>query len=79
MAVTPVSDKTITRQVQAKLAGRGLRSPCRILVETLKGVVTLTGSVQYVPQKAAAVQAANSISGVRQIVDRLTIKAVAKY
>jgi osmotically-inducible protein OsmY len=79
MAITPVQDSSITRQVQGKIAGRGLGSPCRIAVATVKGEVTLTGTVQYDHQKNAAVQAANGIGGVRRVVDRLTIRAAAKH
>ena len=78
MAITPVQDRTITRQVQGKIAGRGLSSPCRISVETRKGEVTLTGSVQHAHQKEAAVQAAHGIAGVRRVLDRLIVKAVPK-
>ena len=79
MHITPVQDKTITRQVQSKIAGRGLGSPCRIAVDTVKGEVTLTGNVQYAQQKVTAVQAAGAIAGVRRVVDRLIVKAVVKY
>ncbi len=79
MPITPVQDKTITRQVQGKLAGRGLGSPCRIAVETIKGEVTLTGNVQYAQQKTNAVQAISGLSGVRRVIDRLIVKTVAKF
>jgi osmotically-inducible protein OsmY len=57
---------------------RGVRSPCRIDVESKNGQVTLTGSIQYAHQRSAAVQAASSASGVRHVVDRLTITPAAK-
>jgi osmotically-inducible protein OsmY len=79
MGITPVQDKTITRQVQDRIAGRGLKSPCRIEVQTSKGQVTLTGSVQYLQQKACAVSAASAISGVRHVIDRLIVKTVPKF
>ncbi len=79
MAITPIQDKSITRQVQGKIAGRGLGPPCRIAVDTLKGEVTLSGTVQYGQQKQTAVQMANGISGVRRVVDRLVVKAVVKF
>jgi len=79
MPITPIQDKTITRQVQGKLTGRGLGSPCHIAVETIKGQVTLTGSVKYAQQKTTAVQAVSGIAGVRHVIDRLTVKAVAKF
>jgi osmotically-inducible protein OsmY len=75
MPITPVQDKTITRQVQGKIATRGLGPPCRILVDTIKGMVTLTGTVQYAQQKATAVQAAQGVSGVKRMIDRLIVKA----
>lgn len=79
MAITPVSDRSVTQQVTNKLAGRGLSSPCKVAVETRNGEVTLTGSVQHSHQKSAAVQAASAVAGVRRVTDRLVIKAVAKY
>jgi osmotically-inducible protein OsmY len=79
MINTPIQDKTITRQVQGKIAGRGLGPPCRISVDTTKGEVTLTGTVQYAQQKQTAVQATSGISGIRRVIDRLTVKTVAKY
>lgn len=79
MAITPVQDKTITRQVQGKIAGRGLGSPCSIAVATVKGEVTLSGTVQYAQQKATAVQAANGVAGVRRILDRLVVKTTTKH
>jgi osmotically-inducible protein OsmY len=79
MGITPVSDQSITQQVQNKLSGRGLSSPCHFTVETRKGEVTLSGSVQYAHQKGTAVQVANVISGVRRVIDRLIVKVPAKY
>jgi osmotically-inducible protein OsmY len=79
MGITPVQDRTITRQVQGILAGRGLNSPCRIVVQTSKGDVTLSGSVQYQHQKVCAVQTAMGISGVRHVLNRLIVKAGAHF
>ena len=79
MAITPVQDKTITRQVMGKLAGRGLNSPCRVAVDTIKGQVTLTGTVQYAHQKTTASQVAHGISGVKRVVDKVVVKAIAKH
>jgi osmotically-inducible protein OsmY len=78
MPITPIQDKTITRQVEGRIAGRGLKSPCRITVATIKGEVTLSGTVQHTQQKSTAVQAATGISGVRRVVDRLTVKATIR-
>ena len=71
-------DRTITQQVQQRLATKGLRSPCRIDVQSKNGEVTLTGTLQYTYQRASAVQAASTASGVRHVVDRLTIQPNTK-
>lgn len=79
MAITPVQDRTISRQVKDKIASRGLRPPCKVAVATNKGEVTLTGTVQHAHQKSAAVQAAQGIAGVRRVLDKLTVNATPKY
>jgi hyperosmotically inducible periplasmic protein len=79
MAITPVGDQTITRQVQGKLASRGLGPPCRIIVLTSKGQVTLSGTVQQDAQKNSAAQVARNIGGVKNVVNQLTIKARDKF
>lgn len=79
MAATQITDRSITQQVQNRLAGRGLSSPCRVVVATLNGQVTLTGSVRQLHQKTSAVQAASAISGVRRVIDQLIVKAAAKF
>ena len=71
-------DRTIAQAVTQRLATRGIRSPCRIDVQSRNGEVTLSGSIQYPYQRSAAMQAASTTSGVRQVVDRLTVKSTAK-
>lgn len=72
------NDRTVTQQVTQRLATRGLRSPCRIDVHSRNGEVTLTGEIQYPHQRSAAMHAASSTSGVRHVVDRMTIKPPKK-
>jgi osmotically-inducible protein OsmY len=78
MRTAQVPDRLLTQQVTQKLANRGIRSPCHVAVQTRKGDVTLSGSVQYAHQKGAATQVVGGITGVRRVVDQLTVKAVAK-
>jgi osmotically-inducible protein OsmY len=79
MAITPVQDKTITRQVQSKIAGRGLGIPCRITVAAIKGQVTLSGSVQYEAQRETAAQVTRGVAGVRGVIDRLKVIPPVKW
>ena len=71
-------DEGVSQQVMNKLASRGLNSPCRVVVRSSGGEVTLTGTVQYPHQKATAVKAASGVAGVRRVVDQLTVKPLAK-
>jgi osmotically-inducible protein OsmY len=68
------TDVAITGQVNNKLAGRGIRSPCHVGVQTQDGNVTLSGTVQYAHQKTAAVQVASGVTGVRRVADQITVK-----
>ncbi len=74
-----IPDRTIDQQVTQKLSTRGLSSPCQVSVSTRRGEVTLSGLVQHPHQKNAAVQAANSVMGVKRVIDNLTVKAVVRY
>lgn len=75
---TPISDSALAQQVNQKLAARGIRSPCKVQVGVAHGDVTLNGSVQHAHQKSAAVQTASSMSGVRRVIDQLTVKPHVK-
>ena len=71
-------DRSIVQAVNQRLATRGIRSPCRIDVQARNGEVTLSGNIQYPHQRSAAMQAASTTSGVRHVVDRLTLKPTTK-
>ena len=70
-----ISDKAIDQKVTQQLSARGMRSPCRIAVQTAKGVVTLSGDIEFEHQRNTAVQAARHLDGVSSVVDRLHVKA----
>jgi osmotically-inducible protein OsmY len=79
MAITPVSDRSIISQVTNKLAGRGLCAPCKLVVASRNGEVTLSGTVHHAHQKGTAVQVAAQVGGVRRVIDRLTVKVPARF
>ena len=70
-----ISDKTIDQKVAQQLSARGMRSPCKIVVRTAKGVVTLSGDIAFEHQRSAALQVARHLDGVRSVVDQLHVKA----
>ena len=67
------ADPTISRKVSELLSNRGMRSPCRIVVLTAKGRVTLSGTIQYEQQRRIAVKAAGSIAGVQSVQDQMQV------
>jgi BON domain len=64
-------DGQVTSQIQAKLnEDSGLQGKA-ITVETLGGVVTLSGTVDNETQRAAAARYASAIPGIKQVVNNL--------
>ena len=70
-------DDHITRHVNNKLASRGFGSQ-HLTVQTNNGLVTLSGGVQFAHQKRAALRAINGITGVRRVIDQMTVKPAVK-
>jgi hypothetical protein len=71
-------DQKICTMISNKLAARGIRAPCNVMVSSNNGEVTLSGTVVQAHQKVAARHAAEGIQGVKRVYERLTVKAVAK-
>jgi osmotically-inducible protein OsmY len=72
------NDDRIKQQVTNKLTSRGLSSPCRVTVQASNGQVTLSGTVQYAHQKSAAMSAISGMTGVRRVIDQMTVKPMVK-
>lgn len=68
-------DIKLTQQINTKLAMRGIRSPCHVAVACRGGEVTLTGTVDQAHQKNAAMRVAQGITGVKRVINQITIKA----
>ena len=69
-----IPDKTIDQKVAHELSARGMRAPCSIAVQTAKGVVTLSGNIEYEHQRNTAMQAARHLDGVTRVVDQMHVK-----
>lgn len=70
-----VDDSTITLKVKSKLAGDSQTSAIRIGVDTVKGVVTLSGTVPSNKEKDEADKVAKSTEGVKRVVNDITVNA----
>ena len=69
-----VDDSTITTKVKSALLGDDAVKSFEIKVETVKGVVQLSGFVDTSDQKSAAEKDASGISGVKSVQNNLIVK-----
>lgn len=75
---TVVNDAWITTQVYAKFFMDPDIKGRNITVETMSGVVTLTGTVQSGAERNQAVTKAKTTDGVKQVVDKLALAQAEK-
>lgn len=68
------SDTALTAGVKGKLAGDPMVSALAIDVDTENQIVTLTGDVRTNAERQRAVRLAREVAGVKDVVDRLTVK-----
>jgi osmotically-inducible protein OsmY len=74
-AANVVDDAALTAKVKAALFAEPGLKMLQIDVETHDAIVTLSGSVDSDLLHRRAVQIAGALSGVRQVVDKLVVKA----
>ena len=70
-----VDDATITSEVKAKLAAEKAATLTKIDVDTDRGTVYLTGTVETAEMRSRAEQVARSVKHVAGVVNNLTAKA----
>ena len=51
-----IQDPTISQKVTERLSSLGVRAPCRVMVMSNKGNVTLSGTIQYEHQRHMALR-----------------------
>lgn len=69
-----VDDATITTKIEAKLAADPEINPFEIDVDTVRGVVTLSGTVHEAAQRAEAERIALETKGVRDVRNRIELE-----
>ena len=67
-----IPDKTLLKALNKKLMRTGIQA--KIAATVKGGCVVLTGALQYENQRRTVVRAANQVSGVRNIMDQMTIQ-----
>jgi len=76
-ARSQIEDGVITSKVKAKLAADPMVNPFQIDVDTVDGVVTLSGRVRKPAPKQHAGELALSVSGVRKVENSIEISSTA--
>lgn len=69
------ADATITSNINVRMMSDTRIDSFAIGVDTLDGIVTLTGTVPDAKMAAAAVKVAGSVAGVRKVVSELRVEA----
>lgn len=78
VSATALQDRDIARAVRAILDA-GVEIPAqRLDVSTVNGIVSLTGSAPSLLAKERAVEIAQSVKGVRAVVDRITVRSLPR-
>jgi hyperosmotically inducible periplasmic protein len=70
-----IDDAALTTRVKAKFAEDKTVSAMSISVETLKGVVQLSGFAKSAEERAAAERLARSTSGVREVRNDILVRS----
>jgi osmotically-inducible protein OsmY len=69
-----IDDTTITTTVKGKLAADKGSSVTRVQVDTNRGVVALTGTVESAADRARAEQITRTVGGVRGVANNLQVQ-----
>lgn len=77
-AATSAEDGAISAKVKAAIVADPGLSTQQITVDTINAVVTLNGNVDDSMSKTRAMQVAQTVSGVRSVVDNLAVKSAQR-
>ena len=69
----PLSDDTLNDKVKLKLATDNIVKGGGLGIEVKNGMVTLTGKVETVKQKAKAEKLAHKVAGVKSVDNRIVV------
>ena len=75
MSLENVPDKTLLTRVNQRLLRTGTGGQCHVTATVHRGVVTLSGTIQYDLQRKHLLRTASGVSGVGRVEDRLQVKS----
>ena len=68
-----IPDKTVLKSVLQKMTRKGTSSS-RVKATVRSGDVTLAGTIDYEHQRRSVLSSANSIPGVKRVIDQLRVE-----
>lgn len=71
------ADSAVTFRVESRLKADPVTQGSTIAVETMEGVVNLSGFVDTLKERNRALEVVRSVEGVRRVKDSLTVKEPA--
>jgi osmotically-inducible protein OsmY len=74
-----ISDRDLLKSVNQRLMRTGTSGQSRVTAQVRSGVVTLSGTLNYEIHRRAIVQAVARATGVRQVVDQMTLVDKKKF
>ena len=66
------NDKALLKDVTKRLMRTGTQT--KVTAAVSSGAVTLTGALQYEHQRRTMIRAVNQVSGIRNVVDQMTVQ-----
>ena len=69
-----LSDSSLTAKIKAKMALDDTVKALDLNIDTVNGVVTVTGKVRSAAERDRALALARETNGIRQVVDRITVQ-----
>ena len=72
-----IPDKTVLKSVLQRMTRKGTSSS-RVKATVRSGDVTLTGTIDYEHQRRSVLSSANSIPGVKRVIDQLRVEKKKK-
>ena len=74
-----VPDKSLRQTINQRLDRTGTSSQTRFSAAVQRGIVTLSGILQYESQRSPIVRAVSNIAGVRHVIDQLRLGEKRTY
>lgn len=74
-----VPDSALLKKINERLCRAGTGGTAKVTASVRSGQATLAGTLQYEMQRSAMIKAANSVAGIRRVVDQMTVAEKKRF